>query len=126
MQIIENIKDTVSNFVHDNTKMIVAIVSIILLLVSSTIIVGIVQCSQTPKTVKPVVIAPDNSYTLVDDLYKPESKPLTEDYYLSREQKDNWSEEEFNQWFTLPDDTILDDLSDANNKIIEKITGAAP
>ncbi len=126
MNIIEDIKDKVSHYITISPKLSITITSIILLLFLSTIVLGIAQCTQSASHVKRVSIPRDDSFELVDDLFKPEDKPLAEDYYFSREPKDKWTESEFDQWFTIPDEQTLGDLKRANDSLIDKITGAAP
>lgn len=126
MQIIDDIKEKITDFIHKNPRITVTIVAIIVFLALSAIVVGIVQGVSTPKTYKSVVIPVDESFKLNDELLPPQDKPLTEDYYFSRETKDRWTSQDFEQWFKEPDEDTIKDLKDANDNIIEKITGAAP
>ncbi len=43
-----------------------------------------------------------------------------------QEKKEKWSEEEANEWFTVPDETEIEKLSQSNDKIVKDIIGAAP
>ena len=43
-----------------------------------------------------------------------------------RQKKEKWSEEEANEWFTVPDETEIEKLSQSNDKIVKDIIGAAP
>ena len=126
MQIIDDIKESVTDFLHHNAKIIITVIAIILLFVLSAVVIGIVQCTQKAQIHKPVVIPKDETFTLTDDLFAPEEQPLTENYYFSRETKDNWNQDEFDQWFVKPDETTIKGLQDSNDNMIEKITGAAP
>ncbi len=52
--------------------------------------------------------------------------PFPDDYYVSRPPKEAWEEEEKNRWFTDPEGSLLDELSDSNNAAIQEILEAAP
>jgi hypothetical protein len=63
---------------------------------------------------------------LQNPLIPPEAPAIPDDYLLYRERKRAWSDEEVERWFTAPDDKLLRDLHEANNKMISDLLKAAP
>lgn len=61
-----------------------------------------------------------------DKLIKPEYGSMTNDYYFSRTGKEKWDDEEFDRWFTEPDEKTIKLLEEANDSVVDEITGAAP
>ena len=51
---------------------------------------------------------------------------MTDDYYFSRVTGEKWSNEERNRWFTIPDESNLYKLGEANDAISDAILEAAP
>ncbi len=51
---------------------------------------------------------------------------MTNDYYFSRTGKEKWDDEEFDRWFTEPDEKTIKLLEEANDSVVDEITGAAP
>ena len=51
---------------------------------------------------------------------------LPKDYTFSRKEKEKWTEEEAQVWFTEPSQKDIDSLSKSNDKMINEIIGAAP
>ena len=65
-------------------------------------------------------------FSAVEDFFKPKKENLTEEYYFTREQSSQWTDEEFDRWFTVPTNETVEELGKANNKVTEEILGAAP
>ena len=69
-----------------------------------------------------------NQKNLVIDqeLLLPNELTINNKYTQVRQKKEKWSEEEANEWFTVPDETEIEKLSQSNDKIVKDIIGAAP
>ena len=63
---------------------------------------------------------------LTEDLLIPDGPELHRDYNISRQTKEKWSEEQAEEWFTIPSQKDIESLEKANDNIIMEITGAAP
>lgn len=75
---------------------------------------------------KEPVIVPGSVLELTEPLAIPDGPELPKEYTTSRTPKDKWSEDEAQEWFTLPSQKEIDSLSKANDNLINEITGAAP
>jgi len=69
---------------------------------------------------------PGTVLELTEPLAIPNGPELPKEYTTSRTPKDKWSEEEAQEWFTVPSQKEIDSLSKANDNLINEITGAAP
>lgn len=90
----------------------------LVILVSLIILLCMAGKKESPKYQRPV--------TYSEEILVPPSPVVTNGYQSSRETKDKWTGEEIEPWFTKPGEKELDDLSRANDRIINEITGAAP
>ena len=63
---------------------------------------------------------------LQEELVIPPSAELPKDYNISRKTEEKWTTEETDEWFTVPSDREVENLSKANEKIIDNILEAAP
>ena len=61
-----------------------------------------------------------------ESFFLPPEKTLTDDYYFSRDTGSAWSEEDVKKYFTMPDQSFIESLSDSNRKKVNDILGAAP
>ena len=131
-EIFENTKETVSNFFEplvekvrefyeENKKLSF----IILGLLSLLLICIILLCVLAGRKKEPVIV-PGTVLELTEPLAIPDGPELPKDYTASRTPKDKWSEEDVQEWFTVPTQKEIDSLSKANDNLINEITGAAP
>ena len=60
------------------------------------------------------------------ELLLPQGVSIPQDYAVSRETKEKWSDEEVREWLCAPDQSSLEKLSKANDSIIKNITEVAP
>lgn len=116
-----------SNFLgekfEENKKLFITIIfAIILILIC---IIGIIVSASSKKQ--------DKNQETFDVQLKTTEKPLIfeneilqNDYELTRKPKTNWSDEEIKPWFSEPAKEDVENLSQANDRIISEITGAAP
>lgn len=75
------------------------------------------------------------SKTLSDQIQELEIEPylsipsepsIEDDYVYSRKNVTRWSDEAVNNWFSEPDDDMLDDLKKANDKLIDDMMEVVP
>lgn len=66
------------------------------------------------------------NYELKREFALPKEPGFYDDFYLSREKKDFWTEEDVEKYFENPDDKLLEQLRDSNEKLNEKIFEAVP
>ncbi|HBG66873.1 MAG TPA: hypothetical protein DDW78_10430 [Treponema sp.] len=124
MELIDNVKDSIQNFIEENSKLTAAIIAIFLLLIVSGTAVLLLR-GKTGTGGRSVRLPPE-TFTETEEFLKPEQVNLTEDYYFSRISPDNWSDAERERWFTPPDEQNMQELGKANDKIIDTILEAAP
>ena len=124
----ENIKEKVSPLIekvrdfYEENKMLSLIIAGLVALLLLCIILLI---ALTGKKKEPVVV-PGTVLELTETLVIPDGPELPKDYTASRTPKEKWSEEEAQEWFTVPSQKEIDSLSKANDNLINEITGAAP
>ena len=126
--IIENIKETASSifekaheFYKENKKLSIIILSLVsLLLLCLILLIAIAGKKKEPEVIPGTVLE------LTEPLAVPDGPELPKDYTSSRTPKDKWTEEDAEEWFTVPSQNEIDSLSKANDKLINEITGAAP
>jgi hypothetical protein len=124
----ENIKEKLSplvekarGFYEENKMLSYIIVGLVALLFLCIILL----IALTGKKKEPNVI-PGTVLELTEPLAIPDGPELPKEYTASRTPKDKWSQEESEEWFTVPSQKEIDSLSKANDNLINEITGAAP
>ncbi len=126
--LLDNIKEKASSIFekirefYEENKMLSYIIAGLTALLLICIILIIVLAG---KKKEPEVV-PGTVLELTEPLAIPDGPELPKDYTASRTTKDKWSEEETEQWFTIPTQKEIDSLSKANDNLINEITGAAP
>ena len=98
---------------------------IILGLVAVLLLCIILLIALAGKKKEPAVV-PGTVLELTEPLAVPNGPELPKDYTASRTPKDKWSEDDAEEWFTVPAQKEIDSLSKANDNLINEITGAAP
>ena len=58
------------------------------------------------------------------DLMLPDGISVPSTYAVSRQKKEKWTQEECEEWFTLPEKSALENLEQANKRLTDEITGA--
>ena len=66
------------------------------------------------------------NFDLDQDLLTPAEPLFREEYYLSREQKEKWSDEDIQEWFTIPNEYMIEKLHDDNTRLIQGIMEGSP
>ena len=126
--ILDSIKEKFSSLFekvrefYEENKMLSLIIAGLMALLLICIILLI---ALTGKKKEPVVV-PGTVLELTEPLEIPNGPELPNDYTAARTPKDKWTEEETEEWFTVPTQKEIDSLSKANDNLINEITGAAP
>ena len=126
--ILDNIKEKASSIFekvrefYEKNKMLSYIIAG---LVALLLLCIILLCVIAGRKKEPEVI-PGTVLELTEPLAIPDGPELPKDYTASRTPKDKWSEEDAEEWFTVPTQKEIDSLSKANDNLINEITGAAP
>ena len=126
--ILDSIKEKVSsliqkirNFYEENKMLSLIIAALIaLLLLCIIILIAVAGKKKEPAAV------PGTILELTENLVVPDGPELPKDYTPSRTTKERWTDEEAQEWFTVPSQKEIDSLSKANDNLINEITGAAP
>lgn len=63
---------------------------------------------------------------LEEPLIMPDEPGIADSFKYYREQKHEWSKEDVDKWFTPPDDSMINEIEEANDTIISDILGVAP
>ena len=63
---------------------------------------------------------------LTETLLVPDGPEIHRDYNISRQTRDKWTDEQAEEWFTIPGEKDIESLEKSNDNIINDITGAAP
>ena len=120
----ENIKEKLSpltekirEFYEDNKMLSYIIAGLVALLLLCIILL----IALSGKKKEPAAV-PGTVLELTEPLVIPDGPELPKDYTASRTPKDKWSEEEAQEWFTIPSQKEIDSLSKANDNLINEIT----
>lgn len=121
-EIFIDLKDKLLDFYEENKKLSLIILSfIIVILICLILLIALIG----KKDKKPDEV-PGQELLLTESLVIPNGPELPRDYNTSRETKEKWSEEEAQEWFTIPGDKEIEALSKSNENLINEIIGAAP
>lgn len=71
-------------------------------------------------------VAQEKTLVLTESPLIPTGPEVQEDYSVSRMSKDKWSEDEADEWFSIPTEKDIQSLGNSNDKIVSDIIGAAP
>lgn len=116
--LFENIKEQIESL---DKKFLLILSSLVLIIIVSLILI-IVLLSNNKKNEK----TEQFPLVLQEELVIPPSAELPKDYNISRKTEEKWTTEETDEWFTVPSDREVENLSKANEKIIDNILEAAP
>ena len=126
--ILDSIKEKISSLIekvrefYEENRMLSLIIAglVAILLLCIVLLIALAGKKKEPVTVPGTVLE------LTEPLAIPDGPELPKDYTASRTPKDKWSEEDVQEWFTVPGQKEIDSLSKANDNLINEITGAAP
>lgn len=66
------------------------------------------------------------NFDLDQELIPPAEPKIKKDFYVSREQKEKWSDEEIAEWFMIPNEYMIEKLHEDNKKLIQKLMEGSP
>ena len=124
---IENLKEKivslyelVRDYCQENKRNAILFASLGVSVILLIILLLCIPHSKKQKAASPKEIV------LTEDLLIPDGPELHRDYNISRQTKDKWTDEQAEEWFTIPGQKDIESLEKANDNIIIEITGAAP
>lgn len=110
--------------IEENKKQTIFVCSILIFMTLCGFFVLLLSTSQQEK--KETRIINQKNLVIDQELLIPNELTINNKYTHVRQKKEKWSEEEANEWFTVPDETEIEKLSQSNDKIVKDIIGAAP
>lgn len=117
---IDNLRD----LIEENKKIAtIACASLLVVLILLSVIV--IQSESKARALKKSRIEA-KKLILDQPLLIPEGPVVPSGYITSRKTEKQWSDEEVENWFTLPDSEEVEKLGKANDRMINEIIGAAP
>lgn len=72
------------------------------------------------------VVTLEKKVFLQENLYAPVEPSFSDEYVLHREPVQQWSVEEVENWFTVPNEDMIENLKETNSKIISNLLEMAP
>ncbi|MDR1785600.1 MAG: hypothetical protein LBR23_03950 [Spirochaetaceae bacterium] len=81
---------------------------------------------ESPPQAQPQASQPEAPLVFMHPLLPPAQYAFPDDYRLFRPRRDRWTREEAQEWFTSPDGPMLEQLHEANTRIIDTLLEAAP
>ena len=110
--------------IEENKKQTIFVCSILIFMTLCGFFVLLLSTSQQEK--KETKVINQKNLVIDQELLIPNELTINNKYTHVRKKKKKWSEEEANEWFTVPDETEIEKLSQSNDKIVKDIIGAAP
>lgn len=117
----QELLDKIRDFLEENRKLALIACSG-LCAVMMLLLVLCIQSTSKKKTKVPE----EKKLVLDQPLMIPDGPTVPKGYITSRKTEKNWSDEQAEEWFTLPDADEVEKLGHANDRIINEIIGAAP
>lgn len=110
--------------IEENKKQTIFVCSILIFMTLCGFFILLLSTSQQEK--KETKVINQKNLVIDQELLIPNELTINNKYTHVRQKKEKWSEEEANEWFTIPDETEIEKLSQSNDKIVKDIIGAAP
>ena len=110
--------------IEENRKQTIFVCSVLIFMTLCGFFILLLSTSQQEK--KETKVINQKNLVIDQELLLPNELTINNKYTHVRQKKEKWSEEEANEWFTVPDETEIEKLSQANDKIVKEIIGAAP
>lgn len=110
--------------IEENKKQTIFVCSILIFMTLCGFFVLLLSTSQQEK--KETKVINQKKLVIDQELLIPNELTINNKYTHVRQKKEKWSEDEANEWFTIPDETEIEKLSQSNDKIVKDIIGAAP
>lgn len=108
---------------HKKQMIVVCALCVLVLFLVTMLIITSPEVSSLSKKNKRTIT---NPVRLEDALVLPSEPGYPEDFQFYRSQRDTWTKEEAERWFSVPDEKMMSELENANNTVISDILGAAP
>ena len=121
-KVFSSVKNKITELYFDNKKVFFLLAG--LFFVIFLCIILLIFIPKDKKESQNVYV--ENHLELSEKPLIPNGPELPKDYTFSRKEKEKWTEEEAQVWFTEPSQKDIDSLSKSNDKMINEITGAAP
>lgn len=110
--------------IEENRKQTIFVCSVLIFMTLCGFFILLLSTSQQEK--KGTKVINQKNLVIDQELLLPNELTINNKYTQVRQKKEKWSEEEANEWFTVPDETEIEKLSQSNDKIVKDIIGAAP
>lgn len=122
--LIDSLSEKLSELMETNKKLVFLLAGLIFAVLLCLILLVIaISKSDKEKDTKSI---PQTEILEVEEAVIPDGPKLPKDYNISRPAKDKWSDEEAEEWFTIPGENEVESLSFSNDKIVKDILEAAP
>lgn len=118
-----DILDNVRDF-YSEKKVLAIIITTLIILFFLALIAFMIQSSKPQKTEPPASI--EIPLQADQKILYPDGPSIPDGYALTREPKEKWTEEDAEEYFTMPDSKQLDKLESDNDKLVNEILGATP
>ena len=122
MDLFDNAKERIRTFVEENSKLTATVIGLFVLLV----IGGLFALVFGGGRIRKQKALPAENFIKREEFFPPQQASMTDEYYFSRITGEKWSNEERDRWFTVPDESNLHKLGEANDAISDAILEAAP
>lgn len=122
--LIDSLSEKLSELIETNKKLVFLFAGLIFAVLLCLILL-VIALSKSDKE-KDTKSIPQTEILEVEEAVIPDGPKLPKDYNISRPAKDKWSDEEAEEWFTIPGENEVESLSFSNDKIVKDILEAAP
>lgn len=123
-ELIDSLSEKLSELMETNKKLVFLIAGLtVAILICLLLLLVALSGSDKKKDTKAI---PQAVVLEVEEPVIPDGPKLPKDYNISRPAKDKWTDEEAEEWFTIPGESEVDSLSFSNDKIVKDILEAAP
>ena len=122
--LIDSLSEKLSELMETNKKLVFLFAGLIFAVLLCLILL-VIALSKSDKE-KDTKSIPQTEILEVEEAVIPDGPKLPKDYNISRPAKDKWSDEEAEEWFTIPGENEVESLSFSNDKIVKDILEAAP
>lgn len=132
---IQKVNNTFKEKIPDSKKRLLifssTVVFLLMLIILLTVLIR--SCSSTTEIAdsknKNTQVQSTDEYsgiTLSQEIIKPDEPSLPDDYYLFRQRNEQMSQEDIDKWFTKPDETMINQLHQENELIIQDLLENTP
>lgn len=122
--LIDSLSEKLSELMETNKKLVFLFAGLIFAVLLCLILL-VIALSKSDKE-KDTKSIPQTEILEVEEAVIPDGPKLPKDYNISRPAKDKWTDEEAEEWFTIPGENEVESLSFSNDKIVKDILEAAP